>query len=143
MVTFLSRFLIKDYKNTTDTKVRQAYGMLCGAVGIVLNIFLFIGKALAGYISGSIAITADAFNNLSDAGSSVITLVGFKMAGQKPDSDHPFGHGRIEYISGFLVSVVILIMAFELLKSSVEKILHPSAIESGPVEQPTTIISPL
>ena len=133
MVTFLSRFLIKDYKNTTDTKVRQAYGMLCGAVGIVLNIFLFIGKALAGYISGSIAITADAFNNLSDAGSSVITLVGFKMAGQKPDSDHPFGHGRIEYISGFLVSVVILIMAFELLKSSVEKILHPSAIESGPV----------
>ena len=133
MVTFLSKFLIKDYKNTTDAKVRQAYGMLCGGVGIVLNIFLFIGKALAGFISGSIAITADAFNNLSDAGSSVITLVGFKMAGQKPDSDHPFGHGRIEYISGFLVSVVILIMAFELLKSSVEKILHPSPIESGPV----------
>lgn len=133
MVTFLSKFLIKDYKNTSDTKVRQAYGMLCGAVGIVLNIFLFIGKALAGYFSGSIAITADAFNNLSDAGSSVITLVGFKMAGQKPDSDHPFGHGRIEYISGFLVSVVILIMAFELLKSAVEKIIHPSAVESNPV----------
>ena len=133
MVTFLSKFLIKDYKNTTDARVRQAYGMLCGGVGIILNIFLFIGKALAGYISGSIAITADAFNNLSDAGSSVITLVGFKMAGQKPDSDHPFGHGRIEYISGFLVSIVILIMAFELFKSSIEKILHPSAIESGPV----------
>ena len=79
MVTFLSRFLIKDYKNTTDTKVRQAYGMLCGAVGIVLNIFLFIGKALAGSISGSIAITADAFNNLSAAGSYGISLVGVKM----------------------------------------------------------------
>lgn len=141
MVTFLARFLIKDYKNTTDAGVRQAYGMLCGAVGIVLNILLFIGKALAGYFSGSIAITADAFNNLSDAGSSVITLVGFKMAGQKPDSDHPFGHGRIEYISGFLVSVVILIMAFELLKSSVDKILHPSAIATGPVIIGILIIS--
>lgn len=133
MVSFLAKFLITDYKNTADTNVRQSYGMLCGGVGIILNIFLFTGKALAGYVSGSIAIMADAFNNLSDAGSSVITLVGFKMAGQKADSDHPFGHGRIEYISGFLVSVIILIMAFELLKSSVEKIIHPSAIESGPV----------
>lgn len=133
MVTFLAKFLIKDYKNVADTKVRQAYGMLCGAVGIVLNIFLFMGKALAGYASGSIAITADAFNNLSDAGSSLITLVGFKMAGQKADSDHPFGHGRIEYISGFLVSVIILIMAFELFKSSVDKILHPEAVDANPV----------
>ncbi len=133
MVTFLAKILIKDYKNVADAKVRQAYGMLCGAVGIVLNIFLFMGKALAGYASGSIAITADAFNNLSDAGSSLITLVGFKMAGQKADSDHPFGHGRIEYISGFLVSVVILIMAFELFKSSVDKILHPEAVDANPV----------
>lgn len=133
MVSFLAKTLIADYKNTTDIKVRQAYGMLCGAVGIVLNVLLFIGKALAGHASGSIAITADAFNNLSDAGSSIITLAGFKMAGQKADSAHPFGHGRIEYISGFLVSVIILIMAFELFQSSVMKIIHPTAVESGPV----------
>lgn len=133
MVSLLAKLLITNYKDTNDPEVRKAYGMLCGAVGIVLNIFLFIGKALAGLISGSIAITADAFNNLSDAGSSVITLVGFRMAGHKPDSDHPFGHGRIEYISGFLVSVVILIMAFELLKTSVDKIIHPSVIEASPL----------
>lgn len=133
MVSLLAKLLITNYKDTNDPEVRKAYGMLCGAVGIVLNIFLFIGKALAGLISGSIAITADAFNNLSDAGSSVITLAGFRMAGHKPDSDHPFGHGRIEYISGFLVSVVILIMAFELLKTSVDKIIHPSEIEASPL----------
>ena len=133
MVTALARIFIKDYGNTQDPEVRKAYGMLCGAVGILLNILLFAGKALAGFFSGSIAIVADAFNNLSDAGSSVITLVGFRMAGQKPDSHHPFGHGRIEYISGFLVSIVILIMAFELLKTSVEKIMHPAAVEAGPL----------
>lgn len=133
MITILAKMLIKDYQNTEDSSVRQGYGMLCGAVGIVLNVFLFLGKFLAGFISGSIAITADAFNNLSDAGSSVITLVGFKMAGQKPDSNHPFGHGRIEYVSGFLVSIIILIMAFELLKTSVEKILNPVPVESGPL----------
>jgi cation diffusion facilitator family transporter len=133
MVSLLAKLCIKDYQNTSDTGVRQAYGMLCGAVGIGLNIFLFLGKAFAGFVSGSIAITADAFNNLSDAGSSLITLAGFKMAGQKADSDHPFGHGRIEYISGFLVSVVILIMAFELFKSSLSKIIHPQPIEASPL----------
>lgn len=133
MITLLSKFFIKDYNKTSDPKVRQAYGMLCGAVGIVLNIFLFSVKFLAGQLSGSIAIVADAFNNLSDAGSSIITLVGFKMAGQKADSDHPFGHGRIEYISGLLVSVIILLMGFELLKSSVEKIIHPAAIDASPL----------
>ena len=102
--------------------------MLCGAVGIALNIFLFIGKWLAGILSGSIAITADAFNNLSDAGSSVITLVGFKLSGQKPDTEHPFGHGRMEYISGLLVSVAILIMGFELIRSSIDKIRTPEPI---------------
>ena len=131
MVTLLSKIWIKDYKNTSDPKVRLSYGMLCGGVGILLNILLFAAKAAAGFISGSIAITADAFNNLSDAGSSVITLVGFKMAGQKPDNDHPFGHGRIEYISGFLVSVIILIMAFELAQSSIRKIFHPEQIAAG------------
>lgn len=131
MISILAKIFIKDYGNTTAPKVRQAYGMLCGAVGIALNFFLFLIKAAAGWISGSIAITADAFNNLSDAGSSVITLVGFKMAGQKPDSDHPFGHGRIEYISGLLVSVIILLMGAELLKSSLDKIIHPEPINSN------------
>lgn len=125
MVSLLTKIFIKDYDNTSSSSVRQAYGVLCGAVGIAFNILLFVGKFLAGFFSNSIAITADAFNNLSDAASSVITLIGFKMAGQKPDSDHPFGHGRIEYLSGALVSLAILVMAVELVKSSVSKILHP------------------
>ena len=95
MVTLLSRIFIKNNEDTGNPAVRQAYGMLCGSVGILLNILLFIGKFLAGAVSNSIAITADAFNNLSDAGSSIITLLGFKIAGQKPDPDHPFGHGRV------------------------------------------------
>lgn len=141
MVQLLSKFFIKDYKNTSDSGVRQAYGILCGAVGVVLNVFLFIIKMIAGYFSSSIAITADALNNLSDAGSSIITLVGFKLAGQKADSDHPFGHGRFEYIAGFSVSIIILIMAFELLRSSIDKIMHPEPIEASPVILIILIIS--
>lgn len=133
MISFLARIFIKDYQNTSSPEVRQAYGMLCGSVGIGLNVLLFIGKFFAGILSGSIAITADAVNNLSDAGSSFITLIGFKMAGQKPDPQHPFGHGRIEYLSGLIVSAAVLIMAFELIKSSIEKILHPETIESSPL----------
>lgn len=133
MIRLLSSFFIKDHKNYTSPQVRQAYGMLCGVVGIGLNILLFFGKWLAGTLSGSIAITADSFNNLSDAGSSVITFIGFKLSGQKPDPEHPFGHGRMEYISGLFVSVAILIMGFELIKTSIEKLLHPEAIESSPV----------
>jgi cation diffusion facilitator family transporter len=105
--------------------------MLCSIVGIGLNICLFLGKYLAGLISGSIAITADAFNNLSDAGSSFITLVGFRFSGMKADAGHPFGHGRIEYVSGFGVSMVIILMGFELLKTSIEKILVPEPVEAG------------
>ncbi len=133
MVTLLTKLFIKDHENTKDSGVRQAYGMLCGIVGIFFNLILFTTKALAGFFSHSIAITADAFNNLSDAASSIITLVGFKMAGQKPDSGHPFGHGRIEYISGLLVSILIVLMGFELVKSSVSKIFHPEAPEFSPV----------
>ncbi len=127
MLTLLSKLFIKDYKNYKNPKVRQAYGMLCGLLGIILNLVLFAGKYLAGVLTGSIAITADAFNNLSDAGSSLITLIGFKMAGQKPDLDHPFGHGRIEYISGLIVAALILIMGVELAQTSIDKILHPEA----------------
>lgn len=133
MITCLSKLFIKNYQDTKDPNVRQSYGILCGAVGIALNLLLFAGKFLAGALSNSIAITADAFNNLSDAGSSVITLIGFKMAGQKPDPDHPFGHGRIEYVSGLMVSFLILLMAFELLISSGKKILHPEELSFSPV----------
>lgn len=133
MIQLLARLFIKDRENTASPQVRQAYGMLSGAVGIALNCLLFLGKFLAGVLSGSIAITADAFNNLSDAGSSVITLIGFKMSGQKPDPEHPFGHGRIEYISGLFVSVAVLIMAFELVKTSIGKLRHPAPIESSPL----------
>ncbi len=128
MITLLSRFFLKKGDDPADGRARQVYGMLCGIVGICLNLLLFAGKCAAGLLSHSIAILADAFNNLSDAASSVITLIGFKVSGQKPDSDHPFGHGRFEYISGLLVSVVILIMAFELVKSSFQKILHPQEL---------------
>ncbi len=141
MITLLSKLFIKNREDVKDQKVRQAYGVLCGAVGIFLNLCLFAGKFIAGFISNSIAITADAFNNLSDAGSSIITLIGFKMAGQKPDPDHPFGHGRIEYISGLLVSVIILLMGFELLKSSVTKIIHPEELTFSPVILVILIVS--
>ena len=133
MITLLSRLFIPDYENYSSPKVRQAYGILTGSVGIFFNFFLFVLKIVAGMISHSIAITADAFNNLSDAGSSVITLIGFKMSGQEADSDHPYGHGRIEYLAGLSVSAIILIMAAELAKSSFEKILHPTLPEISPV----------
>ena len=131
MITFLASLFIKDSKNYKEPSVRQAYGVLSGAVGIGLNILLFFGKWLAGTISGSIAITADAFNNLSDAGSSIITLIGFRLSGQEPDPEHPFGHGRMEYISGLLVSVAILVMGFELIWSSIGKLRSPEPIESS------------
>ena len=129
MFGILSRLFIKNGKNYENPEVRRAYGTLSGALGIFLNIILFAGKLTAGIISGSVAIVADALNNLSDAGSSVITLIGFHMAGQKPDKGHPFGHGRIEYISGLIVSMLIILMGFELGKSSVEKIITPTGTE--------------
>ena len=131
MITFMASLFIKDSKNYKEPSVRQAYGVLSGAVGIGLNILLFFGKWLAGTISGSIAITADAFNNLSDAGSSIITLIGFRLSGQEPDPEHPFGHGRMEYISGLLVSVAILVMGCELIGSSIGKLRSPEPIESS------------
>ena len=164
MITFLSKFFIKEKED--KGKIRQEYGILCGMVGIFLNILLFCGKFFAGTISHSIAVTADAFNNLSDAGSSIITiagfkmaaqradeehpygharmeyvatlavaatsavtLIGFKLAGAKPDSEHPFGHGRIEYVSGLIVAAAILLMAYELIRDSIIKIIHPEETE--------------
>lgn len=131
MITFLAKFCVKE--KADKQQIRQIYGMLCGMVGIFLNVVLFAGKFLAGTISNSIAITADAFNNLSDAGSSFVTLAGFKLGGAKPDSEHPFGHGRIEYVSGLVVAVAIFLMAYELIKDSIDKILHPEDTEFSPL----------
>ncbi|SFG67463.1 cation diffusion facilitator family transporter [Lachnospiraceae bacterium C7] len=119
----LEKIFIKEEMNMTEK--RSAYGILCGILGIIFNVFLSATKFFAGTISNSIAITADAVNNLSDAGSSIVTLVGFKMASQKADPDHPFGHGRIEYASGFVVAILIILMAIELIQSSIAKIINP------------------
>lgn len=127
MVTILAKIFVRD--NGDKNTIRQAYGMLCGILGIVLNVMLFTGKFIAGLLSNSIAITADAVNNLSDAGSSFVTLIGFKLAGQKPDTEHPYGHGRMEYISGLVVAGAILLMGYELAKDSISKIITPQETE--------------
>lgn len=131
MISILSKIFIKDANDFTSPAIRRAYGTLCSIVGIFLNVLMFAGKYIAGTIANSVSITADAFNNLSDAGSSIITLLGFRLAGRKPDPDHPFGHGRIEYLSGLAVSVLILLMGFELMKSSVTKLIHPEPVEAS------------
>lgn len=129
MINILSKLFIRDSENITLPRVRNAYGTLCSVVGITLNVILFAIKMLAGLFSGSISVMSDALNNLTDAGSSVITLVGFRMSGQKPDKDHPFGHGRIEYVSGLIVSMLIILVGFELGKASIEKIISPESVE--------------
>ena len=130
MISLLAKLFIKDHKNLSDPKVRLGYGTLTSIVGIILNAFLFAVKYLAGVLTGSIAVMADAFNNLSDSGSSVITLLGFRLSAKKPDPDHPYGHGRYEYLAGLGVSLMIMIMGFEVFSSSVEKIFNPSMPKS-------------
>jgi len=129
MITLLARIFIKNPKDYKNDKTRELYGVLSGFLGIVLNLLLFAFKLLAGIFTGAVSITADAFNNLTDAGSSIISLVGIKKANAPVDSDHPFGHGRIEYISGMLVSVLILFVAYELASSSIKKIFSPEDIK--------------
>lgn len=131
MITLLARLFIRDRDKVADAGVRRAYGMLCSLTGIGLNVLLFLGKYLAGRLSGSIAMTADAFNNLSDAGSSVITLLGFRMAAKKPDPGHPFGHGRIEYLSGVAVSLIIIVVGVQLGLESIDKIISPEPVDAG------------
>ncbi|MBE6782399.1 MAG: cation transporter [Ruminococcaceae bacterium] len=128
MTKLLLKLFIKDYKNIQDNTVREKYGVLGGAVGIVLNIILAAAKLIIGSFSGSISITADAVNNFSDAGSSIITLIGFKMSNKPADTTHPFGHGRIEYISGLIVGFIVLLFGFDFIKTSVEKIINPTDI---------------
>ena len=143
MIDLLAKLFIKNYQQLTDPAVRRAYGSLCCIVGICLNVLLFAGKYFAGLLSASIAITADAFNNLSDAGSSLVTLLGFRLGGKKPDPEHPFGHGRLEYISGLVVSGLILLMGMELLRSSIQKIVDSQPIESSPLVLIILVVSVL
>lgn len=125
---FLVQSFVKDNENVKNNKVRNSYGTLGGVVGIIVNSILFLLKFFVGLFVGSIAITADAFNNLSDAASSVITIIGFKMSNKPPDAEHPFGHGRIEYISALIVAFMVMLVGLQFVKSSIERILNPTAI---------------
>lgn len=129
MISFLARIFIPDYKNFRDSAVRIKYGVICSALGIALNIILFVIKLFAGLLSKSVAIVADAFNNLSDAGASVISIIGFKLSDKRPDADHPFGHGRGEYVSGLLVSFLILLLGVELFTNGIKAIIAPARLE--------------
>ena len=129
MNSLICRLFVRDWENTDDPDVRQRYGKLAGALGIISNSILCIAKIITGIIAGSIAIIADGINNLTDASSSVITLAGFKLASMPEDDEHPYGHARIEYITGMIVSILIVVVGVELGKSSVEKIIHPEPVE--------------
>lgn len=125
---FLVKSFVKDNENIKNNNVRNSYGTLAGIVGIIINVILFAVKFFIGIIAGSIAITADAFNNLSDAASSVVTIIGFKMSNKPPDAEHPFGHGRIEYISALIVAFMVMLVGVQFIKSSIERILNPAVI---------------
>ncbi len=125
MTEFLVKTFVKDYKKTEDTQVRTRYGLMASIVGICCNVLLFSAKLLVGMLVNSISVTADAFNNLSDAASSVIGFIGVKMAGKPADEDHPFGHGRMEYIAAFIVAFLVIQVGFSFLKTSIGKIIHP------------------
>lgn len=124
----LVRIFVKNYKNTEDVKVRTAYGVLTSTVGICCNVFLFTLKFIVGMVLGSVAVTADAFNNLSDAASAIIALVGVKMAGKPADKEHPFGHGRMEYIAALIVAFIVVEVGLTLFKSSIGKIRNPEEL---------------
>ena len=129
MTEWLVRRFVRDAENTQDPRVRGEYGTLAGTVGIILNIVLCAAKAAIGLVAGSVSIVADAVNNLSDASSNVVSLLGFKLASRPADPEHPYGHGRFEYLSGLVVAVVVLAIGLELVKSSVEKIISPTPVE--------------
>ena len=125
---YLVKTFVKDYENTASENVRNSYGFIAGLIGIILNLILFATKLLLGFLVGSIAVTADAFNNLSDAASSIITIVGFKLSSRPADAEHPFGHGRIEYLSGLIISIMVILVGFQFFKSSVDRILNPEPV---------------
>ena len=128
MVKLLLSLFVKDHKNPADPKTRSAVGALSGIVGIICNLLLFAGKLTVGTLAGSVSITADAMNNLSDASSSIVTLIGFKLAEKPADADHPYGHARYEYLSGLAVAALIIVIGVELGRSSVEKIFNPEPV---------------
>ena len=129
MISLLVKLFYGEMNMSDEKAVRRAYGTTCSGAGIGFNVLLFAGKLIAGMLSGSVAIVSDAFNNLSDAGSSIISLVGFKLSNKKSDPQHPFGHGRLEYISGLCVSFLIILMGVELGKASIEKIIEPAQVK--------------
>lgn len=129
MIKLLAKLFIKDSNNYKDNTVRQKYGILCGFVGVILNLLLCAAKFIFGTLAASVAMVADAFNNLSDAASSIVQILGFKLASKKPDREHPFGHGRIEYIAGLVISFFILYMGLELVRRSIKSIINPQPIE--------------
>lgn len=131
MITLLAKIFIKNSKDYANPKVREQYGVLCGGFGIFLNVLLFIVKFIFGTLAASVAMIADAFNNLADAASSVIQIIGFKLSGKKPDPTHPFGHGRIEYLAGLLISLLVLVMGEELFKSSIKSLINPEPVSGG------------
>lgn len=133
MTNALIHIFIRDADNVKDGRVREKYGILSGAVGLACNLFLFALKLAIGLLTGAISIAADAFNNLSDGLSCLISIVGFKVSGKEPDAKHPFGYGRTEYIAGLIVSFIILLVGFEFFKTSFDRILHPAAVEASPV----------
>ena len=133
MTDLLLKLFVPNFENKDDSAVRGRIGTLSGLTGIVCNLLLFLGKLIVGTVSGSVSITADALNNLSDASGSILTLVGFRLASKPADEEHPFGHARFEYLSGLAVAVLILFIGFELGKSSLEKIIHPTAVEFSAV----------
>ena len=141
MTEFLIKHFIKDYKEVEKVSVRTAYGVLASIVGIFCNVFLFAVKFVVGFILNSVSVTADAFNNLSDAGSSIISFVGVKMAEKPADRDHPFGHGRIEYIAALVVSFLVLEVGFTFLKDSIGKIRTPEALNFQTVSVAILIVS--
>ena len=141
MTKYIIKKFISNSEDINNPEVRKNYGIVSGFVGIFCNVILFISKIIAGILTSSVSITADAFNNLSDAGSSIVTIIGFKLADKPADADHPFGHGRIEYISGFIVSIVILIVGLELIKSSIVKIINPEPIDFNIVSLAIMVIS--
>ena len=133
MTGLLIRLFIKEHENTSDPKVREAYGKMSGAVGIASNLLLSAIKVIIGILFNSIAVIADGINNITDAGSSVITLIGFKLAGLPEDKDHPYGHARYEYITGMIVSFIIILLGIQLLKESITKIMHPDPVSFSPL----------
>ena len=128
MINLIAQKIIRKNNLADSYEIRRIYGSVCGGLGIFLNLLLCLLKFLVGLLSGSIAIMADAANNLSDAGTSIITLIGFKLSSQKPDREHPFGHGRYEYVAGFIVAVAIIVVGIELVKSSISKLIEPTPV---------------